>query len=156
MNDVWWKYFLDVAQGLGTIDLTSQVTGILPGTNGGTGANNGARTFAWSGFNLSFTLGAATSLSLPSTGALMASKAERVTTGSIAAGASALVTLTWAVAFADANYTAVASVLDATAAAASLRVVHVESVTAAAVGVRVENTSAGALTGTVQVIGMHD
>lgn len=80
----------------------------------------------------------------------------RITTGSIGAGASALVTYTWPIPFKDANYTVTASVLNATAAAASLRVVHVETVSATAVAVRVENTSAGALTGTLNLIALHD
>lgn len=80
----------------------------------------------------------------------------RITTGSIGAGASALVTLTWATAYKDTNYTVIASVLNATAAAASLRVVHIETISTTQVAVRVENTSAGALTGTLHLIGFHD
>jgi len=83
-------------------------------------------------------------------------KHGRVTTGSIGAGVSAVVTLTWTTAFADANYTVNASVLNSTAATASLKIVHIETQTAAAVTVRVENTSAGALTGTLHVIAIHD
>lgn len=111
----------------------ADLTGTLGLTQGGTGAATAA--------------GAIAALGL---------KAQRVTTGAIGAGVSALVTLTWAVAFVDANYTVAVSVLDSTAAVASLQVVHVESVTATAVVVRVQNTSAGALTGTLQVIGIHD
>lgn len=83
-------------------------------------------------------------------------KHKRVTTGSIGAGASATVTVTWGTAFADANYTCSASVLDSTAASASLRIVHLESISASQVVYRVENTSAGSLTGTLHVIAMHD
>lgn len=83
-------------------------------------------------------------------------KHKRVTTGSIGPGSSLVVTVTWGTTFADANYTVSASVLDTTTAAAALRVVHIESVSAAAVTVRVENTAAGAHTGTVNVIAMHD
>lgn len=83
-------------------------------------------------------------------------KHGRAATGSVPATSSALVTLTWAAAFADASYTATCSVADSTAAAAALRVVHLESVTAAAVAVRVENTSIGALSGTLHCIAMHD
>lgn len=83
-------------------------------------------------------------------------KHQRVTTGSITAGASSVVTLTWTSAFADANYTVTCSVVDTTTAAASLRVVHVESVVAASTGVRIENTSAGSITGTLDCIAMHD
>ena len=81
---------------------------------------------------------------------------QRITTGEIAAGASALVTVTWSIPFGGTSYTVVASVLDATTAAASLRVVHVESRSETAVVVRVENTAAGALTGTLHVMAMQD
>lgn len=111
----------------------SKLTGQVAIANGGTGAATAA--------------GARTALLI---------KAERVTTGSIGAGLSALVTLTWAAAFADANYTVQASVVDATAAVASLRVVHIETISATAVAVRVENTSAGALTGVLHVTAIHD
>ncbi len=83
-------------------------------------------------------------------------KHDRVTTGSILAGTSALVTVAWTTAFTDANYTVVASVQDSTAATSALAVVHIETKTAAAVQVRVENTAAGDLTGTLHVIAMHD
>lgn len=80
----------------------------------------------------------------------------RQTTGSIGAGASALVTVTWATAFANSSYTVNASVQDSTAATASLKVTHIESISASAVVVRVENTSAGSLTGTLHLIAVHD
>jgi hypothetical protein len=63
---------------------------------------------------------------------------------------------TWPTAFADAVYTAVASVLDSTAAALSLVVVHIETQTAGAITVRVLNNSAGALTGTVQALALRN
>ncbi len=80
----------------------------------------------------------------------------RQTTGSIGAGVTALVTITWAAAFADANYTVSAAVEDVTTDILSLAVVHVETKTAAAVAVRISNTSLGALTGTLHVIAVHD
>jgi hypothetical protein len=80
----------------------------------------------------------------------------RLSTGSISGGTSSLITATWTTAFADANYTVTASVLDSTAATASLNVVHVESISASQVKVRVSNTSAGALTGTLHIVAMHD
>lgn len=83
-------------------------------------------------------------------------KHARVTTGSVGAGATALITYTWPTAFSTAAYTVVASVIDATAAVASLKVVHIETISTTQVKVRVENTSAGALTGEVQLIAMHD
>lgn len=83
-------------------------------------------------------------------------KHQRVTTGSIGATASSVVTLTWTSAFADANYTVNCDVEDTTAAVLSLSVVHVESKVAASVGVRVSNTSADAITGTLNCIAMHD
>jgi hypothetical protein len=83
-------------------------------------------------------------------------KHVRISTGSIGAGVSALVTHTWATAFANANYTVSASVQDSTAATASLKVVHIETISATQTIVRVENTSAGSLTGTLHLIAMHD
>lgn len=83
-------------------------------------------------------------------------KHGRVTTGSIGAGGSAVVTLTWSSVFSDSSYTVTCSVEDPTTAVAALSVVHVESKVAASVGVRIVNDSAGSLTGTLNCIGMHD
>ncbi len=83
-------------------------------------------------------------------------KHARVTTGSVSAGSTALVTITWSTAFADANYTVTADVLEATTSSLSMSVVHIESVSASAVTVRVINNAVGALTGTVQCIAIHD
>lgn len=81
----------------------------------------------------------------------------RQTTGSINAGASAAVTLTWGVAFASAAlYTVTCDVLDATTAIAALHVDHIESKTETTVVVRVSNTAAGALTGTLMCIAMSN
>lgn len=82
-------------------------------------------------------------------------KHARVTTGSIAAGGDALVTVTWTTAFADANYTVQAQVQDATALDA-LNVIHIETVTASAVAVRVLNNDGSSHTGTLHVMAMHD
>ncbi len=167
MNPVWWNYFVNAAQTLGTVDLTTQVTGVLPFVNGGTSHSN-----------LQFTTTGATNVTLPLSGTLLTKdssvtaknlnvtdgvvadsggiKHARVTTGLIGAGLSAVVTVTWGTAFGDTAYTTVASVLDATAAVASLQVIHIESQTAAAVTVRVLNSSAGGLTGTLDVVALHD
>lgn len=83
-------------------------------------------------------------------------KHARVTTGSIGAASTALVTVTWTTAFSDANYTVSANVEDTTTSSLSLSVVHVETKSASAVTVRVLNNAAGALTGTLHVIGVHD
>ena len=83
-------------------------------------------------------------------------KHGRVTTGSVGASTSALITHVWPTPFPDANYTVVASVVNSTASVASLRIVHIESVSAAQVAVRVENTSGSPLTGTLNFIAMHD
>lgn len=83
-------------------------------------------------------------------------KHKRVTTGSIGAGSTALVTVTWTTPFADANYTVSASVVDSTTTSLSLSVVHVESVTANDVTVRILNNAVGSLTGTLHVIAVHD
>lgn len=90
---------------------------------------------------------------LPDSGGI---KHARVTTGPISGAATALVTVTWGTAFADANYTVSASVVDATTSSLSLSVVHVESVTASAVTVRVINNAVGELTGLVHAIALHD
>jgi hypothetical protein len=62
----------------GSIDLTTKVTGILPGTNGGTGVNNGVKTLTLSGNTIigsttnTVTLGTTgnTSVTLPTSGTL--------------------------------------------------------------------------------------
>lgn len=82
---------------------------------------------------------------------------RRVTTGAIAGGASAEVTVTWATAFADANYTVVTSMLEATTGTNSLRIRHIVSKTAAAIVVRVTNDDAiNAKTGEIQASAFHD
>lgn len=83
-------------------------------------------------------------------------KHARVTTGSIAAGSTALVTVTWSTAFADTSYTVQASVLDSTTTSLSLSVVHIESIAAGSITVRVINNSVGALTGTLHCVAIHD
>lgn len=80
----------------------------------------------------------------------------RASTGSIAAGANVLVNVTLGNTMADTNYTVSVTIEDATTSASSLRLVHVESRSTTQVGVRVENTSAGAITGTIHVIAIHD
>lgn len=162
-----WRYLQDLQSGLGAVDLQTQVTGILPVVNGGTGLDN-----------LTFTTSGATNVTLPTSGTVVVTtspvtaveltvttgvtadsggiKHKRITTGSITAGTSALVTVSWGAAFANANYTVVASVIDSTAATASLSVVHIETVSASQVQVRVQNTAVGDLTGTLQVIAFHD
>lgn len=83
-------------------------------------------------------------------------KHGRVTTGAITNGTDAAVGLTWTTAFADANYTASCNVVDATASASSLKIIHLDSVTAAAVTVRVRNDGAAPITGTLHCVGFHD
>jgi len=81
----------------------------------------------------------------------------RVTTGAIGASASVQVTLTWGTAFADANYSVTASVVESTATTSTLRVHHIVSQSAAQVVVLVTNDDAGgAHTGTLHCIGVHD
>lgn len=160
MSPVWWKYFVDVAVGLGTVDLTSQVTGVLPAPNGGTGiANASGETITINGgFALALTLAAATSVTFPTAGTLVSYREVQqasATTGSVAGGGTALVTLTWPIAFTNTNYVATASVLDTTAAVASLSVVHIESQSATQITVRVTNAAVGAITGTVWAIALH-
>jgi hypothetical protein len=81
---------------------------------------------------------------------------ERITTGSIGAGSTALVTVTWDVAFPDTNYTVMASVEDATTSSLSLSVVHVESKSTTDATVRVINNAVGSITGTLHIMAIHD
>ncbi len=84
-------------------------------------------------------------------------KHARVSTGSIAASSSAAVTVTWTSAFADANYTPICSVQEATAGTASLRVHHIQSIAAGSIVVRVVNdNTSSALTGTLVCQAVHD
>lgn len=84
-------------------------------------------------------------------------KAQRVTTGSIAGAATAAITITWASPFADANYSVSAALVEATATTATIRIHHVESISAANVVVRVVNDDAVvAKTGTLHVVAIHD
>ena len=69
---------------------------------------------------------------------------------------SASQSVTWGTAFADDSYTVLASVQDSTATSLSLSVVHVETKSATQVQVRVLNNAAGALTGTLQILAVHD
>lgn len=81
-------------------------------------------------------------------------RAVQASTGSVAAGAEASVVVPWASEWQNSGYTAVASVLEATAGA-SIRVLHIEAKTVSDVTVRVVNDAASSLTGTLQVIGMR-
>lgn len=96
------------------------------------------------------------SLNIPSSSLGQNVRTARVTTGSITGGATSLVTITWTTPFADENYTASVNVLDPTTALLSLNIVHIESITASAITVRVSNTSVGSLTGTIHAIAIKD
>lgn len=78
-------------------------------------------------------------------------RTAQVTTGSVAAGAEASITATWAVPMESADYTVVATILEATAGL-SIRVLHVISQSATQVVVRVINNAADAKTGTLHVL----
>lgn len=81
----------------------------------------------------------------------------RASTGAVAAGGSVEITVNWASAFPDANYTAVASVLEGTAGSSTLRTRQTVSKTAAAIVVRVTNDDAlNAKTGEVHAIAFAD
>ncbi len=63
----------------GSIDLTTKVTGVLPGANGGTGVANTGKTITLAGnlvitgaFNTTFAQAASTTITLPATSATMA------------------------------------------------------------------------------------
>lgn len=85
-------------------------------------------------------------------------KHGRVTTGSIGAGLSAAVTLTWGgSAFADTSYTVNCSVLEATTTTSTIRVHHIESVTTTTAVVRLVNDDgSNAKTGVLHCAAMHD
>jgi hypothetical protein len=83
-------------------------------------------------------------------------QSERVTTGIIAAGARVTVTLTWAKTFTDTSYSVTASVTDTSAAGPGLRVERVTGKTATTISVQLINDSAGALTGTLEAVAVHD
>lgn len=83
-------------------------------------------------------------------------KHKRVTTGSVNATSVAAVNVTWPTAFADASYTVTCSVVESTSALLSLSVVHINSVSGATAVVLVSNPTAGALTGTLNCVGVHD
>lgn len=80
-------------------------------------------------------------------------KHMRLSTGSIAASSSADVTVTWTTSFADANYTIQAVVVESTG---GLQVVTVKSQSATQAVVKVTNNTGGSLTGTLNVIAIHD
>jgi hypothetical protein len=85
-------------------------------------------------------------------------KHQRAAVTSLGAGASITVTVTWATAFADANYTVSATVVQTGGVPANtgLKIVGVGNKAAASIDVRVTNDSGGALSGTVDCIAMHD
>lgn len=83
-------------------------------------------------------------------------RTKRISTGSIAGGAHAAVTLTWDSPFADANYTVTVSVVQSDADTETLRVDHIQSVSATAVVVRIFNNDASARTGTLHAVAIHD
>ena len=96
--------------------------------------------------------GAGSTLTIASTAAIQ--KAQRVTTGALTAATTTPVTLTWTAPFADANYTVVVSVVDATG---FLAVVDIASFTATAIIVNIINNSPTvATTGTLTAIAIHD
>lgn len=84
-------------------------------------------------------------------------KHARITTGSIGTSGGS-VTHTWATAFADTNYTVWPSVEDSTAQSETdgLRVAKVRSKAATQVIVDIDNLGAGAITGTLHLLAVHD
>jgi len=80
-----------------------------------------------------------------------------ISTGSIAGVTRADVVLTWSGAgFADANYTVTCTVLETSALGLGQRVERIRARTATTITVQVMNDNAGALTGTVHCIAIHD
>ena len=83
-------------------------------------------------------------------------QAFRGTTGSIDAGARADVAVSFPVGLADTNVTVTATVLSTAAAGLGLVAERITSISNSAVNVQVYNASAGALTGTLHLISVHD
>lgn len=86
-------------------------------------------------------------------------RTKRVTTGSVAAGGGAVVvTVTWDTPFADANYTATPSVLQADFPASNtLKIGRITAQVAGSINVRVINDDAlNAFTGTIHAIAISD
>lgn len=82
-------------------------------------------------------------------------KHQRFTVASVPAGTSATQVYTWAQAFADANYTAVVTMFE-TSATVGLVATKITAQTAASITVLITNNAAGALTGSLRAIAIHD
>ncbi|HVN29030.1 MAG TPA: hypothetical protein VMT64_11115, partial [Candidatus Binataceae bacterium] len=83
-------------------------------------------------------------------------KHQNVSTGSVASGGAADVTLTWTAAFADANYDPVCAVIGSQASNNDLRLHHIESISAGALVARVINDDGSAAhSGTLVCTAMH-
>jgi hypothetical protein len=83
-------------------------------------------------------------------------KHQNVSTGSIASGGAADVTLTWAQAFADASYDPMCTVIGSQASNGDLRLHHVESVSSTAVVARIVNDDgSNSHSGTLVCTAMH-
>lgn len=83
-------------------------------------------------------------------------KHMRLTTGSIGGLSFGTVLVNWVTPFSDSNYTVTAFVQDVTGGTAALSVHHMDAKSAGQVSIIVQNTNAGALTGTLNVIAIHD
>lgn len=79
---------------------------------------------------------------------------SRTTTGSIANGVTSTITITWATAFADTNYTVV--VVSQGTATTDIVVQSLLTKTASSVQVVVKNTGTVSHTGTLHAIAIHD
>ena len=83
-------------------------------------------------------------------------KHQSVGMGPIGPGSSAVVTLTWATAFADRSYDPQCSVVDSAASTAAVRIHHIESFTANAIMVRIVNDDRiFPHNGTLYCLGIH-
>ncbi len=84
-------------------------------------------------------------------------KAQRVTIPSVGAAARAAVVVTWAVPFANTDYTVVATIEDTAALSASpLAAERIQEKTATSVTVVVENEGISAKAGTLHVLAIAD
>ena len=84
-------------------------------------------------------------------------KHKRASTGVINRNTNASITITWTTPFLDSNYTVVASIIDNTSTGTGLSILHINTKSATQVVVHViNNDNTHDLTGTINLIAMHD
>lgn len=133
-----------ISPNVGIVSLTSGQLSVVSGTVSGTGSFN--VTNALTTATLRVNTGVINSTGLQHT---------RTSTGGIAALSSSVVTVTWPVAWADTSYTPIVCVEESTTVA-GLTADKVVGRSTTTIAVLISNASAGTLTGTVHLKGMHD